>query len=159
MVSLRAFRSCRSWITARRWTGGLWGCWCTRWWRDSLRSKPITKTTCSSPSSTMMSCILCGSARRPCPSWGRWVTLAGPVWFRASALLSSPSDSLSRFQTILAALKPTVDSDQNYWLVAVYVTLNRHRRSIIISWASTWRPREPQNLDILNWRSFMQLVF
>lgn len=57
----------RSWTTARQWTGGLWGCWCMRWWQVSLRLKPITKTTCLSPSSMMTSFTPCGSARRPCP--------------------------------------------------------------------------------------------
>lgn len=67
-------RSSRSWSTEPPWTGGLWGCWCTRWWPGSLRSKRIMKTTCLSRFSTTMFSTLCGSARRPCPYSEQYVS-------------------------------------------------------------------------------------
>lgn len=70
---LPVFRSCRSWSTEPLWTGGPWGCWCMRWWPDSLRSKPTMRTTCSSRFSTTTSSTPCGSAKKPFPSWERYV--------------------------------------------------------------------------------------
>ena len=42
------FGDCEGQATGRAWTGGAWGCWCTRWWRGS----PPGDTPTSTPSTT-----------------------------------------------------------------------------------------------------------
>ena len=45
--------------------GGLWECWCTRWWPGNLHLKQIMKMICLNQSFMMMFCIQSGSARKP----------------------------------------------------------------------------------------------
>lgn len=94
-------RSYRSWITARRWTGGLWESWCMKWWRDSRHSRPTMKTTFLSPSSTMTSFIPSGSARRPCPFSKRSVCGGGAV---SVLLYSSEKKTLLVWFTIFLCM-------------------------------------------------------